>query len=647
MTKQKCIQAQWELLNGSLESLGAKLTTNVGKQLLKRNIRGALTNYGLDISENFLEEAIVEPISELVAQTAGGKDKANWENMEQRFFKSGIDGAVTSMITGGISGVIGGVASKRQNNQYIDINRNTRLDKNTQNILKQAENIVRETNKLNVKPINPPIQNKNILQSTQPQNKDIGQRLNKLRNIDTSNMGLLEKSKIKTEIRALESGYSSIEEYRNSEEQKKQKALEEYKQKEEYKRLKTKQEELAKKTQIQEQLTNTTPLKRRQYQIIQNTNPMNDDVHVGIRTPTDIKTFNEVINDEESFVWGDYSKEDAKNDLKKGTVTLYSSYPIKNGTFVSTSKQQAIEYAGGNANKVYSKTVPLNEVAWINGDEGQYAKVVANNGKTLYNNNESESGINGEVQREGMDGISGQYDTRVQQESKSKQNYTKTGYEQWEKSIKPSNYITNEQKQIKDNIKNKYGKDIVFFYESNGDYNAGSSLKDKNTIYINPLECKEFGIQKTALHEVIESNIAYYREISDDIIQPTIQQIIQDSNFEKQKKEFWQDQLGEMPSDYAIAKDILCDRFAEMETGEKSDYSNVLSKPTNMTIDYSIKNFNQELDKSSSYILPKNKIIQETELPYREEVNINKPKKSSFYNNAMSSNALTKEAKGR
>lgn len=118
-----------------------------------------------------------------------------------------------------------------------------------------------------------------------------------------------------------------------------------------------------------------TTFKEKQLDIINKTNPMNDEYHVGIRNIDDIKTFDEVINDEESFVWGDYTKEDALRDLQKGTVTVYSSYPIENGAFVSTSKIQAQEYAGGQGSKVYSKTVPLNEIAWINGDEGQYAKV--------------------------------------------------------------------------------------------------------------------------------------------------------------------------------------------------------------------------------------------------------------------------------
>lgn len=121
-----------------------------------------------------------------------------------------------------------------------------------------------------------------------------------------------------------------------------------------------------------------TNLKSEQFDIIQKENPMLDDYHVGIRSVDDIKTWQEVLksdDDEEGqFAWGDYSREDALRDQKKGTITIYSSYPIKNGVFVSTSYNQAYEYAGHNARGVYSKEVPLKDVAWINGDEGQLAK---------------------------------------------------------------------------------------------------------------------------------------------------------------------------------------------------------------------------------------------------------------------------------
>lgn len=118
---------------------------------------------------------------------------------------------------------------------------------------------------------------------------------------------------------------------------------------------------------------NTKDFKKKQLEVINEFNPMGDDYHVGIRKIDDIKTFDEVIDDDESFVWGDFSREDAKKALVKGKITIYSSKPINQGSFVSTSKNQAEDYAGGG--KIYSREVPLNKVAWINGDEGQFADV--------------------------------------------------------------------------------------------------------------------------------------------------------------------------------------------------------------------------------------------------------------------------------
>ena len=121
--------------------------------------------------------------------------------------------------------------------------------------------------------------------------------------------------------------------------------------------------------------------KQKQFDIVNKANPMLDDYHTGIRSAKDIKTWEEVLElndeDEGQFAWGDYTREDAKRDLEKGTIKVYSSKPIKNGNFVSTSLSQAKDYAGSG--KVYSKEVNLSDVAWLNGDEGQLATTKSNN----------------------------------------------------------------------------------------------------------------------------------------------------------------------------------------------------------------------------------------------------------------------------
>lgn len=118
--------------------------------------------------------------------------------------------------------------------------------------------------------------------------------------------------------------------------------------------------------------------KEKQFQITQKYNPMNDDYHTGIRSADDILSFEEAM--EEEAYTPDYTEEMADNALRKGKITVYSSYPISQGVFVTPSKMEAQNYAGNG--KVYSKTVGIDDVAWIDTIEGQYANV--NDGDIRY-----------------------------------------------------------------------------------------------------------------------------------------------------------------------------------------------------------------------------------------------------------------------
>ena len=123
--------------------------------------------------------------------------------------------------------------------------------------------------------------------------------------------------------------------------------------------------------------------KQAQLDIVLRTNPMLDDYHTGIRKVEDIKTFAEAVKEgqeeAEKGGWDEWSTyPDETNDLLQdalgsGYITIYSSKPIVNGNFVTPSRMQAEDYAGGE--EVYEKTVPVTDVAWINVDEGQYARV--------------------------------------------------------------------------------------------------------------------------------------------------------------------------------------------------------------------------------------------------------------------------------
>lgn len=109
---------------GSMESatewIGAKLTTGVGKAFFKSGAVEGLKALGLDIAENFFEEAIMEPIQEVVKQ-AIGKD-GDWQGIGKRMLQSGINGALTSIIMGGASAGIGKASNlvfKMQSGQQI------------------------------------------------------------------------------------------------------------------------------------------------------------------------------------------------------------------------------------------------------------------------------------------------------------------------------------------------------------------------------------------------------------------------------------------------------------------------------------------------------------------------------------------------
>ena len=126
---------------------------------------------------------------------------------------------------------------------------------------------------------------------------------------------------------------------------------------------------------VQNSSLNRLKLKNKQLEIIQKHNPMEDDYHTGIRSVNDIKTAQEVFTEENFEEVGnpDFTYEMSQEALKNGKVKVYSSYPIEQGVFVSTSRMEAGSYSADG--KVYEKTVDLNDIAWIENTQGQYAKV--------------------------------------------------------------------------------------------------------------------------------------------------------------------------------------------------------------------------------------------------------------------------------
>ena len=117
--------------------------------------------------------------------------------------------------------------------------------------------------------------------------------------------------------------------------------------------------------------------RNKQLEIINKENPAPNNYNTWVRNVEDIKTADEVfeVAKKEGAMYPDFTEQDMADALSKGEVMVYSSYPIKNGVFVSPSKMNAQEYAGGKGGKLYSKVVKLEDVAWLDEGEGQYAKV--------------------------------------------------------------------------------------------------------------------------------------------------------------------------------------------------------------------------------------------------------------------------------
>lgn len=127
--------------------------------------------------------------------------------------------------------------------------------------------------------------------------------------------------------------------------------------------------------------------KQEQLNVIQEANPMTDDYHTGIRKVEDIKTLQETLQDSD---WSDYDEFNPdltrtmiEEAIENDEITVFSSYPIEQGTFISPSKMEAESYSENG--KVYEKKVKIEDVAWIDPTQGQYAQVKNKNQKVIDN----------------------------------------------------------------------------------------------------------------------------------------------------------------------------------------------------------------------------------------------------------------------
>ena len=121
---------------------------------------------------------------------------------------------------------------------------------------------------------------------------------------------------------------------------------------------------------------NDKNVKQKQLEIINETNPAPNSYNTWVRSVDDIKTLLETLEDsdwQDEEINPDLTRTDIQNAIDSGKITVYSSYPIENGVFVSPSQMEAESYSGNG--KVYQKEIDIKDVAWIDPTQGQYAKV--------------------------------------------------------------------------------------------------------------------------------------------------------------------------------------------------------------------------------------------------------------------------------
>lgn len=118
---------------GLTEMIGVGKLVKGGKGIAKGSAKEALKEFGIGITDNFVQEAITEPISEVVTKfTAGDSYLKNdyrtaegWKNLGQDMLQSGIDGAITAGIMSGVSAGLGksvNIYNKLKNNQQVTKN---------------------------------------------------------------------------------------------------------------------------------------------------------------------------------------------------------------------------------------------------------------------------------------------------------------------------------------------------------------------------------------------------------------------------------------------------------------------------------------------------------------------------------------------
>ena len=135
-------------MEGATEMIGVSNFLKAGRSLRKGAIKEALKRYGLDMADNAIQEAIIDPVDELAAGVTSGKTKNDystregWEQLGKDMIQDGIDGALSALLMNGIGASVDssiGLYNKIKNNSnniaeqdlinaYTDIQNNPNIN---------------------------------------------------------------------------------------------------------------------------------------------------------------------------------------------------------------------------------------------------------------------------------------------------------------------------------------------------------------------------------------------------------------------------------------------------------------------------------------------------------------------------------------
>lgn len=119
---QKAGGAIKALASGTGKEGVKKAVQEFANKEIAKSVKDVLKNYGIGIADNFVQEAIMDPLQEISATVIAGKDKADWSNMGQKMLQDGINGGLVAAIVGGaklgVNSCIG-IFEKSSNGQTI------------------------------------------------------------------------------------------------------------------------------------------------------------------------------------------------------------------------------------------------------------------------------------------------------------------------------------------------------------------------------------------------------------------------------------------------------------------------------------------------------------------------------------------------